>query len=49
MSSNCIHEGIRPANFAAMVEAYRSHFGIEGVPPPLAVNHLNLPGYSIPS
>jgi hypothetical protein len=49
MSSNCIHEGIRPANFAAVVEAYRSYFGVEGLPPPLAVSHLKLPGYSIPS
>lgn len=49
MSSNCIHEGIRPANFEAMVQAYRAHFGITQTPAPLAVQHLDLPGYLIPS
>jgi len=49
MSSNCIHEGIRPANFEAMVRAYRSYFGIAGAPAPLAVAELDLPGYVIPA
>jgi len=49
MSSNCIHEGVRPANFEAMVRAYRRHFGINDAPAPLAVRHLDLPGYVIPS
>jgi hypothetical protein len=49
MSSNCIHEGIRPANFEAMVRAYRRHFGIAGAPDPLAVSRLDLPGYVVPS
>ena len=49
MSSNCIHEGIRPANFEAMVRAYRRYFGIAGAPEPLAVQSLDLPGYVIPS
>ncbi len=48
MSSNCIHEGVRPANFVAMVEAYRRYFGVQGAPP-LAVSHLDLPGYFAPS
>jgi hypothetical protein len=49
MSSNCIHEGIRPANFEAMVGAYRRYFGVEGTPAPLAVRELDLPGYVIPA
>lgn len=49
MSSNCIHEGVRPANFEAMVSAYRHYFGIEDAPAPLAVRRLELPGYAIPS
>jgi len=49
MSSNCIHEGVRPANFEATVNAYRNYFGITDGPAPLAVRHLNLPGYAIPS
>ena len=48
MSSNCIHEGVRPANFEAMVLAYRRHFGIEGAPP-LTVRSLDLPGYIVAS
>ena len=28
MSSNCIHEDVRPENFFAYVEAYRKHFGL---------------------
>lgn len=48
MSSNCIHEGIRPANFEAMVRAYQRYFDIDGAPAPLAVRELELPGYVLP-
>lgn len=31
MSSNCIHQGVRPQNFRAMVNAYRSYFGLDAL------------------
>ena len=28
MSSNCIHEDVKPENFFAYVQAYRDYFGL---------------------